>query len=44
MGGRLILTLAEGKGVFAGESVLRRLEALAATLGLEPELRVTEPG
>lgn len=42
-GGRLVLTLAEGKGVFAGESVLRRVEALAASLSLEPEVRVTEP-
>jgi exopolyphosphatase/guanosine-5'-triphosphate,3'-diphosphate pyrophosphatase len=34
-GGRLVLRLVEGSGVFAGESVLRRVEALAATLGLE---------
>ncbi|TCZ64520.1 Ppx/GppA family phosphatase [Roseicella aquatilis] len=34
-GGRLVLRLAEGTGVFAGDSVLRRVEALAATLGLE---------
>lgn len=34
-GGRLALRLVEGSGVFAGESVLRRMEALAATLGLE---------
>ena len=39
-GGRLVLTLTEGSGVFAGESVLRRVEALAASLGLEPEVRV----
>jgi len=39
-GGRLVLTLTEGSGVFAGESVLRRVEALAATLGLEPEVVV----
>ena len=32
-GGRLVLTLAGG-GVFAGESVTRRLETLAGTLGL----------
>jgi exopolyphosphatase/guanosine-5'-triphosphate,3'-diphosphate pyrophosphatase len=35
-GGRLALRLSEGTGVFAGESVLRRVEALAAALGLEP--------
>lgn len=34
-GGRLVLRLAEGTGVFAGESVQRRVEALAASLGLE---------
>jgi exopolyphosphatase/guanosine-5'-triphosphate,3'-diphosphate pyrophosphatase len=34
-GGRLVLRLVEGSGVFAGESVLRRVEALAAVLGLE---------
>lgn len=39
-GNRLVLTLTEGSGVFAGESVQRRMEALAASLGLEPELRV----
>jgi len=38
--GRLVLGLTEGSGVFAGESVLRRIEALAATLGLEPEVVV----
>ncbi len=35
--GRLILGLAEGNGVFAGESVLRRLDRLAQMLGLEAE-------
>ena len=35
-GARLVLRLAEGTGVFAGESVERRMEALAATLGLQP--------
>jgi exopolyphosphatase/guanosine-5'-triphosphate,3'-diphosphate pyrophosphatase len=39
-GGRLILRLVEGGGVFAGESVLRRLEALAAALGLEASVQV----
>ncbi|MEN0075848.1 MAG: Ppx/GppA family phosphatase [Paracraurococcus sp.] len=34
-GGRLVLRLAEGGGVFAGDSVLRRVEALGAALGLE---------
>jgi len=32
---RLILSLAEANGVFAGEAVLRRLERLAQMLGLE---------
>ncbi len=35
-GPRLILRLAEGSGVFAGESVLRRLDRLAQAAGLEP--------
>lgn len=39
-GGRLILRLIEGSGVFAGESVLRRVEALAATMGLEAAVEV----
>lgn len=40
-GQRLVLQLAESSGVFAGESVLRRLERLAECLALEPmtELR-----
>jgi exopolyphosphatase/guanosine-5'-triphosphate,3'-diphosphate pyrophosphatase len=33
----LILGLAEANGVFAGDSVLRRLERLAQMLGLEAE-------
>jgi exopolyphosphatase/guanosine-5'-triphosphate,3'-diphosphate pyrophosphatase len=41
-GGRLVLTLTEGSGVFSGESVLRRVEALAASLGLEPVVGVDE--
>jgi exopolyphosphatase/guanosine-5'-triphosphate,3'-diphosphate pyrophosphatase len=41
-GGRLVLRLAEGTGVFAGESVLRRVEALAATMGLEAVVEVEE--
>lgn len=39
-GQRLVLHLARGAGVFAGESVLRRLDALAVALGLEPTLEV----
>jgi len=35
-GSRLILELQANKGVFAGESVLRRLERLAFAMGLEP--------
>ena len=38
--GRLVLRLAEGTGVFAGESVLRRLDALAAALGLDATVEV----
>jgi exopolyphosphatase/guanosine-5'-triphosphate,3'-diphosphate pyrophosphatase len=33
--GRLVLRLVEGSGVFAGESVQRRVDSLAAVLGLE---------
>ena len=39
-GGRLMLRLVEGSGVFAGESVLRRVEALGAALGLEASVEV----
>jgi exopolyphosphatase/guanosine-5'-triphosphate,3'-diphosphate pyrophosphatase len=35
VGGRLVLRLSEGSGVFAGESVLRRLDRLAQAAGLE---------
>ncbi len=35
--GRLILSLAEANGVFAGDAVLRRLDRLANSLGLEAE-------
>jgi exopolyphosphatase/guanosine-5'-triphosphate,3'-diphosphate pyrophosphatase len=35
LGARLTLELAEGSGVFAGESVTRRLDRLAETLGLD---------
>ncbi len=41
-GGRLVLQLREGSGVFAGESVERRLEALAVTLGLLPVVELAE--
>ena len=34
-GGRLMLRLAEDSGVFAGESVMRRLDRLAQAVGLE---------
>jgi len=40
-GRRLTLKLNQRAGVFAGESVLRRLEFLALTLGLDPLLEVT---
>jgi exopolyphosphatase/guanosine-5'-triphosphate,3'-diphosphate pyrophosphatase len=43
-GGRLMLRLVEGSGVFAGESVLRRLETLAAALGLESSVQVMQRG
>ena len=39
-GSRLVLRLAEGTGVFAGESVLRRVEQLGAVLGLEVVVEV----
>ena len=40
--GRLRLTLVEGSGVFAGDAVLRRLEPLAALLGLAPQVSVSD--
>jgi len=40
-GGRLALRLVEGSGVFAGEGVQRRVDALAAAMGLEPAVEVT---
>jgi exopolyphosphatase/guanosine-5'-triphosphate,3'-diphosphate pyrophosphatase len=39
-GSRLVLRLAEGTGVFAGESVLRRVEQLGAVLGVEAVVEV----
>jgi exopolyphosphatase/guanosine-5'-triphosphate,3'-diphosphate pyrophosphatase len=41
---QLILMLREGTGVFAGESVTRRLERLAQALGLDATTRVTTAG
>jgi exopolyphosphatase/guanosine-5'-triphosphate,3'-diphosphate pyrophosphatase len=43
-GSRLALRLSEGTGVFAGESVVRRVEGLAASLGLEPVVEVAAEG
>jgi exopolyphosphatase/guanosine-5'-triphosphate,3'-diphosphate pyrophosphatase len=43
-GGRLVLRLVEGSGVFAGESVVRRVEALGAALGLETTVEVAGLG
>ena len=40
IGGELRLRLVEGSGVFAGESVQRRLDALAAALGLSATVEV----
>lgn len=37
---RLVLRLSDGGGVFAGESVVRRLERLAEALGLEPATEI----
>ena len=39
-GGRLALRLVEGSGVFAGEGVRRRVDALAAAMGLEAVVEV----
>lgn len=43
-GGRLRLRLREGGGVFAGESIMRRVEALAAAMGAEAEVEVRPQG
>jgi exopolyphosphatase/guanosine-5'-triphosphate,3'-diphosphate pyrophosphatase len=37
---RLVLRLSDGGGVFAGESVVRRLERLAEAMGLEPTTEI----
>lgn len=42
--GRLVLRLSEGGGVFAGESVWRRLERLATALDLEPATEIAPLG
>ncbi len=41
VGGELRLSLVEGTGVFAGESVQRRLDALAAAVGLPATVEVS---
>jgi exopolyphosphatase/guanosine-5'-triphosphate,3'-diphosphate pyrophosphatase len=41
LGGELRLVLREGSGVFAGESVQRRLDALAGAMGLTATVEVT---
>lgn len=38
--GRLVLTLRRGAGLMAGDSVMRRLERLAACIGLAPAMEV----
>lgn len=40
---RLVLRLSDGGGVFAGESVVRRLERLAEAMGLEPATEIATP-
>lgn len=42
-GQRLVLSLRENSGVFAGESVLRRLDRLAQALGLEASAEAAAP-
>ena len=42
-GGQLLLRLQEDSGVFAGESVVRRLDRLAQTLGLEAATEMARP-
>jgi hypothetical protein len=37
---RLVLTLDSDAGMFAGESVLRRLDRLAQAMGMESEIRM----
>ena len=39
-GGRLVLRLGGGQGVFAGDSVLRRLDRLALAVGLDSSVEV----
>jgi len=40
---RLVLRLSQGGGVFAGDSVWRRLERLAELVGLEPSTEIATP-
>ncbi|WP_239451614.1 Ppx/GppA phosphatase family protein [Elioraea rosea] len=42
-GGRLVLRLSQGGGVFAGDSVWRRLERLAELVGAEPGTEIAPP-
>ena len=42
-GGQLLLRLQEDSGVFAGESVMRRLDRLAQALGLEAATEMARP-
>ena len=42
-GSRLVLRLEEGGGVFAGESVQRRVEALAAVMGMDAAVELAPP-
>jgi exopolyphosphatase/guanosine-5'-triphosphate,3'-diphosphate pyrophosphatase len=42
-GERLILRLSQGGGVFAGESVWRRVERLAKLFGAEPSTEIATP-
>ena len=42
-GGRLTLRLSEGGGVFAGESIIRRLGRLAGAMGLEAGVEAALP-
>ncbi|MEO9191970.1 MAG: Ppx/GppA family phosphatase [Acetobacteraceae bacterium] len=44
VGGRLVLRLVEEAGVFAGDSVLRRLDRLAQAMGLEAGVELSGPG
>jgi len=43
-GNRLVLRLVEGSGVFAGDSVQRRVESLAAVMGVDAIVQVAPKG